>query len=78
MIPLGSCTMKLNATAEMVPVTWPSFAEIHPFAPTEQTSGYQVPNCFLYSFLLFCYSLFLIYLSIFSVSPSEGNVQGFR
>ncbi|HEX6900018.1 MAG TPA: aminomethyl-transferring glycine dehydrogenase [Thermoanaerobaculia bacterium] len=41
MIPLGSCTMKLNATAEMVPITWPEFANIHPFAPPEQTRGYQ-------------------------------------
>ncbi|MBX5482765.1 MAG: aminomethyl-transferring glycine dehydrogenase [Myxococcaceae bacterium] len=41
MIPLGSCTMKLNATAEMVPITWPEFAAIHPFAPAEQTRGYQ-------------------------------------
>jgi glycine dehydrogenase len=41
MIPLGSCTMKLNATAEMVPVTWPEFGQIHPFAPLEQTQGYQ-------------------------------------
>lgn len=41
MIPLGSCTMKLNATAEMVPVTWPKFGNIHPFAPREQTRGYQ-------------------------------------
>ncbi|HEY9420762.1 MAG TPA: aminomethyl-transferring glycine dehydrogenase [Thermoanaerobaculia bacterium] len=41
MIPLGSCTMKLNATAEMAPVTWPEFAFLHPFAPTEQTRGYQ-------------------------------------
>ena len=40
MIPLGSCTMKLNATAEMLPITWPGFANIHPFAPPEQTSGY--------------------------------------
>jgi glycine dehydrogenase len=42
MIPLGSCTMKLNATAEMIPVTWPEFGQIHPFAPTFQTKGYQV------------------------------------
>ena len=42
MIPLGSCTMKLNATAEMIPVTWPEFSAIHPFAPLPQTSGYQV------------------------------------
>ncbi len=41
MIPLGSCTMKLNATAEMVPVTMPGFADIHPFAPAEQTAGYN-------------------------------------
>ncbi|MED6144350.1 hypothetical protein PIB30_014883 [Stylosanthes scabra] len=41
MIPLGSCTMKLNATTEMMPVTWPSFTDIHPFAPTEQAQGYQ-------------------------------------
>ena len=41
MIPLGSCTMKLNATAEMIPVTWPGFADIHPFAPADQTKGYK-------------------------------------
>ena len=41
MIPLGSCTMKLNATAEMLPVTWPEFAGLHPFAPTDQTDGYR-------------------------------------
>ncbi|RUS67334.1 Glycine dehydrogenase (decarboxylating) [Saezia sanguinis] len=40
MIPLGSCTMKLNATSEMVPITWPEFAQIHPFAPQEQRQGY--------------------------------------
>ena len=42
MIPLGSCTMKLNATAEMLPVTWPEFGRLHPFAPAEQTQGYQI------------------------------------
>ncbi|WP_394991205.1 aminomethyl-transferring glycine dehydrogenase [Emticicia sp.] len=41
MISLGSCTMKLNATAEMIPVTWPEFGKIHPFAPKNQTKGYQ-------------------------------------
>ena len=41
MIPLGSCTMKLNATTEMLPVTWPEFGAIHPFAPPEQTAGYR-------------------------------------
>ncbi|MCG5475574.1 MAG: aminomethyl-transferring glycine dehydrogenase [Sinorhizobium fredii] len=41
MIPLGSCTMKLNATAEMLPITWPEFSEIHPFVPVDQARGYQ-------------------------------------
>ena len=41
MIPLGSCTMKLNATAEMIPVTWPEFGNIHPLAPAEQATGYK-------------------------------------
>lgn len=42
MIPLGSCTMKLNATTEMYPVTWPEFGAIHPFAPADQTKGYKI------------------------------------
>jgi glycine dehydrogenase len=42
MIPLGSCTMKLNAAAEMFPVTWPEFSRLHPFAPLAQTKGYQI------------------------------------
>ncbi|MEG0055252.1 aminomethyl-transferring glycine dehydrogenase [Hafnia sp.] len=42
MIPLGSCTMKLNAAAEMIPITWPEFAELHPFCPPEQALGYQI------------------------------------
>jgi len=41
MIPLGSCTMKLNSTSEMIPVTWPEFSNIHPFAPDDQTVGYR-------------------------------------
>ena len=40
MIPLGSCTMKLNATSEMIPITWPEFAQVHPFAPADQQQGY--------------------------------------
>ena len=40
MIPLGSCTMKLNATTEMIALTWDEFAHIHPFAPKDQTEGY--------------------------------------
>jgi glycine dehydrogenase len=48
MIPLGSCTMKLNATSEMIPITWPEFANIHPFSPPEQRAGYaelDAPGC---------------------------------
>jgi glycine dehydrogenase len=40
MIPLGSCTMKLNATTEMIPMTWPEFTELHPFVPLDQAEGY--------------------------------------
>ncbi len=42
MIPLGSCTMKLNAASEMIPITWPEFGSLHPFAPAEQSQGYQM------------------------------------
>lgn len=42
MIPLGSCTMKLNSTSSMIPVTWPEFSNIHPFAPNDQTKGYEI------------------------------------
>jgi glycine dehydrogenase len=41
MIPLGSCTMKLNAAAEMLPISWPEFARLHPFAPADQAEGYR-------------------------------------
>src|SRR4029078_6996348 len=41
MIPLGSCTMKLNAAAEMLPVTWPGFSRMHPFAPAAHAQGYR-------------------------------------
>ena len=41
MIPLGSCTMKLNAAAEMMPITWPEFGALHPFAPADQAAGYH-------------------------------------
>jgi len=44
MIPLGSCTMKLNATSEMIPITWPEFAHVHPFAPRDQLKGYDILN----------------------------------
>jgi glycine dehydrogenase len=44
MIPLGSCTMKLNASSEMIPITWPEFAQVHPFAPQDQLAGYTLLN----------------------------------
>ena len=44
MIPLGSCTMKLNATSEMIPISWPEFANVHPFAPRDQLAGFQELN----------------------------------
>ena len=44
MIPLGSCTMKLNATSEMIPISWPEFAQVHPFAPSDQLAGYAQLN----------------------------------
>ena len=51
MIPLGSCTMKLNAAAEMFPISWPQFASLHPFAPSWQTKGYQKMFCQLEDWL---------------------------
>lgn len=54
MIPLGSCTMKLNATAEMTPVTWPEFGRMHPFAPMHQTLGYQAMLAELSDWLVIC------------------------
>jgi glycine dehydrogenase len=51
MIPLGSCTMKLNATSEMIPITWPEFANMHPFAPASQLQGYALLNEQLCSWL---------------------------
>ena len=54
MIPLGSCTMKLNATAEMIPVSWPQFSELHPFAPADQAAGYLALISSLESMLAEC------------------------
>ena len=51
MIPLGSCTMKLNASSEMIPITWPEFADMHPFAPREQLQGYRELNAQLCAWL---------------------------
>ena len=65
MIPLGSCTMKLNATTEMIPVTWPEFSTIHPFAPKDQVEGYIELITELERMLCICtgYAACLLYTS---------------
>lgn len=68
MIPLGSCTMKLNATAEMIPITWPEFAGIHPFAPQDQLAGYNELDQLLQNWLTECTG----YAGI-SLQPNAGS-----
>ena len=68
MIPLGSCTMKLNAAAEMAPVSWPAFARIHPFAPSDQTRGYQRMITQLESMLCACTGY-----DAMSLQPNAGS-----
>ncbi len=68
MIPLGSCTMKLNATAEMIPVTWPEFANIHPYAPESQAAGYAEMISRLERMLADCTG----YAAV-SVQPNAGS-----
>jgi glycine dehydrogenase len=68
MIPLGSCTMKLNATTEMLPVTWPEFARLHPYAPVEQTHGYQTLFRQLETWLAE-----IAGFSAFSLQPNAGS-----
>lgn len=68
MIPLGSCTMKLNATTEMLPVTWPEFARLHPFAPADQTRGYQALFAQLESWLAE-----IAGFAAFSLQPNAGS-----
>jgi glycine dehydrogenase len=68
MIPLGSCTMKLNATAEMIPITWPEFAGIHPFAPQDQLAGYNELDALLRGWLTECTG----YAGI-SLQPNAGS-----
>jgi glycine dehydrogenase len=67
MIPLGSCTMKLNATSEMVPVTWPEFGQLHPFAPAHQATGYRQLFNSLESWLVE-----LTGFAAFSLQPNAG------
>ncbi len=68
MIPLGSCTMKLNAAAEMAAVTWPDFSDIHPFAPIHQTGGYQELISDIESMLCACTGYDAV-----SVQPNAGS-----
>ncbi len=68
MIPLGSCTMKLNATAEMIPITWPEFAHVHPFAPQDQLAGYTELDALLRGWLTECTG----YAGI-SLQPNAGS-----
>jgi glycine dehydrogenase len=68
MIPLGSCTMKLNAVSEMLPVSWPEFAHIHPFAPEEQTAGYREVVAQLEQMLVACTG----YAAV-SLQPNAGS-----
>ena len=68
MIPLGSCTMKLNATAEMLPVTWPEFSQLHPFAPLDQARGYLELFAQLQNMLMACTGYDAI-----SLQPNAGS-----
>ncbi len=74
MIPLGSCTMKLNATSEMIPVTWPEFANIHPFAPSEQREGYRILNDQLCQWL--CEATGYAAISLQPNAGSQGEYAG--
>jgi glycine dehydrogenase len=74
MIPLGSCTMKLNATAEMIPITWPEFADIHPFAPADQRAGYALLDEQLRAWL--CQATGYAGISLQPNAGSQGEYAG--
>jgi glycine dehydrogenase len=74
MIPLGSCTMKLNATSEMIPITWPEFAHIHPFAPREQLQGYAELDAQLREWL--CQATGYAGISLQPNAGSQGEYAG--
>jgi glycine dehydrogenase len=74
MIPLGSCTMKLNATSEMIPITWPEFANIHPFAPADQLQGYAELNTQLCAWL--CAATGYAGISLQPNAGSQGEYAG--
>jgi glycine dehydrogenase len=74
MIPLGSCTMKLNATSEMIPITWPEFADIHPFAPADQRAGYDALRLQLEAWL--CEATGYAGVSLQPNAGSQGEYAG--
>ncbi|MDH4051691.1 MAG: aminomethyl-transferring glycine dehydrogenase [Rubrivivax sp.] len=74
MIPLGSCTMKLNASSEMIPITWPEFAQVHPFAPAEQLAGYAELNAQLTGWL--CQATGYAGVSLQPNAGSQGEYAG--
>ncbi|MFG6449286.1 aminomethyl-transferring glycine dehydrogenase [Roseateles sp. BYS180W] len=74
MIPLGSCTMKLNATSEMIPITWPEFAQVHPFAPQDQLAGYTELDQLLTTWL--CQATGYAGISLQPNAGSQGEYAG--
>ncbi len=74
MIPLGSCTMKLNATSEMIPITWPEFANVHPFAPANQREGYRLLDQQLRDWL--CQATGYAGISLQPNAGSQGEYAG--
>ncbi|AVO50610.1 glycine dehydrogenase (aminomethyl-transferring) [Melaminivora suipulveris] len=74
MIPLGSCTMKLNATSEMIPITWPEFAQMHPFAPADQLEGYRELDAQLRQWL--CQATGYAGVSLQPNAGSQGEYAG--
>jgi glycine dehydrogenase len=74
MIPLGSCTMKLNATSEMIPITWPAFANMHPFAPRDQLAGYDELDAQLRAWL--CQATGYAGISLQPNAGSQGEYAG--
>ncbi|MEY2802120.1 MAG: Glycine cleavage system P-protein [Pseudomonadota bacterium] len=74
MIPLGSCTMKLNATSEMIPITWPEFAQVHPFAPADQLQGYAQLDAQLREWL--CQATGYAGISLQPNAGSQGEYAG--
>ena len=79
MIPLGSCTMKLNATAEMSPLSWPEFGSMHPFVPLDQAAGYQqmiaVQVQMIVTNRILVYSISFFFLAILTTMTMQLLIQ---